>query len=399
MKQSGMKQSGRGGKVLVFLAAVIAVIAGVGVYSYRGSPAGSEEPAMEEESPAALVRVEVARDDHVVRESIVQNMSIEAVNRVKMIPRVTGRLERLHVKQGDSVTAGQIIATLEHDQQDAQIGAAEAQAASAKADSERARAEMMNAKTNLDRYERLVEEGFSTRQQYDSVETAYMSALASYNAARAKERQVAAELGRARSSKQDYIMYSPLDGTVLSDFSISPGAMIQPSSPIADIADLRRLKASLRIPENKIFVVKPGMDVLLKFDALPNEEFMGQVTRVDPFVDPATRTSAVEIELDNQAIGNRLRPGMFGQASIVEKEFKNSVIIPESALGTREGGYYVFLEENGTARRVDVETGARQGDYTRITGGIKSGDRVIVFGGASLSDGEKVETRQSDLTF
>jgi RND family efflux transporter MFP subunit len=397
--ESQMKRSGRGGKVFVFFAAVIAVIAGVGFYSYRGTPAGSEEPAREEEAPAAFVRIEIARDDHVVRESIIQNMSIEAVNRVKMIPRVTGRLEKLHVKQGDRVTAGQLIATLEHAQQDAQIGAAEAQTASAKADSERARAEMMNAKTNLDRYERLVNEGFSTRQQYDSVETAYVSALASYNAALAKEREVAAELGRVRSSRQDYIMYSPLDGTVLSDFSLTAGAMIQPSSPIADIADLRRLKASLRIPENKIFVVKPGMDVLLKFDALPDEEFRGQVTRVDPFVDPATRTSAVEIELDNQAIGNRLRPGMFGQASIVEREFKNSVIVPESALGMGENRYYVFLEENGTARMAGVETGTRQGDYVQITDGIKSGDRVIVFGGTSLRDGEKVEVRQNDLTF
>jgi multidrug efflux pump subunit AcrA (membrane-fusion protein) len=64
-----------------------------------------------------------------------------------------------------------------------------------------------------------------------------------------------------------------------------------------------------------------------------------------------------------------------------------------------ESGYYVFLEENGTARMVIVKTGTRQGDYTQITDGIKSGDRVIVFGGTSLSNGEKVEVRQSDLTF
>ncbi|MDR3075945.1 MAG: efflux RND transporter periplasmic adaptor subunit, partial [Synergistaceae bacterium] len=90
--------------------------------------------------------------------------------------------------------------------------------------------------------------------------------------------------------------------------------MISTSSPIVDIADLRRLKASLRIPEVKIFAINPGMDVILRFDALPDEEFHGQVTRVDPYVDPATRSSAVEIELDNEAVGNRLRPGMFGQA-------------------------------------------------------------------------------------
>ncbi|MDR2780517.1 MAG: efflux RND transporter periplasmic adaptor subunit [Synergistaceae bacterium] len=342
------------------------------------------------DTQGAYVRVETVASDKTVRGSIAQNMSIEAVSRVQMMPRVTGRLEKLHAKTGDSVKRGQLIATLEHDQQNALIGSTEAQLASARADAERARAEMGNAKTNLDRYERLVKEGFSTQQQYDSVATAYASAKASHNAALAKERQAAADLGRVKSAQQDYIVYSPLDGTVLSDYSLTPGVMISPSSPLVDIADLRKLKASLRIPEAKIFAVKPGMDVILKFDAIPDEEFMGKVTRIEPYVDPSTRTSAVEIELDNEAIGNRLRPGMFGQASIVEREYKNSILIPGNALQSGDGGSFVFVEKDGTANIRPVTPGLRQGDYVQITDGLTSGDRVIVFGGANLNNGDRV---------
>ncbi|MDR1966861.1 MAG: efflux RND transporter periplasmic adaptor subunit [Synergistaceae bacterium] len=386
------RQTGRIGYfalIIIFAAALAA--AGMYFMGTKDQAAISQEiqPA-ESEKQAAYVRVETALNDKTVRDSIVQNMSIEAVDRVQMTPRVTGRLERLHVKTGDTVKRGQLVATLEHEQQNALIGATEAQLASSRADTERARAEMMNAKTNLDRYERLVKEGFSTQQQYDSVATAHASALASHNAAKAKERQVAAELGRVKSSQQDYIMHSPLDGTVLSDYSLTPGTMISQNSPIVDIADLRRLKATLRIPEVKIFVVKPGMDVILKFDALPAEEFLGKVTRIDPFVDPATRTSAVEIELDNEAIGNRLRPGMFGQASIVESEFRGAVLLPEAAVQNGEGGQYIFVEEGGTARRRDVKIGLRQGNELQIIEGVASGDRVIVFGGANLSDGDSV---------
>jgi RND family efflux transporter MFP subunit len=317
-------------------------------------------------------------------------MSIEAVDRLQLVPRVTGRLEKLHVKTGDSVTRGQLIATLEHQQQDALIGATEAQVASARADAERARAEMSNAKTNLDRFERLLNEGFSTQQQYDSMSTAYASSRASYNAAVAKERQAAAELQRVRATRQDYIIYSPLDGTVMSDYSLTSGTMISPNSPIVDIADLRRLKASLRIPELKIFAIIPGMDVILRFDALPDEEFHGQVTRVDPFVDPSTRTSAVEIELDNEATGNRLRPGMFGQAAIVEREFKNAILVPVNAVQTGDNGTFVFLESDGEAHMRLVTTGMRQGNYLHVTDGLTSGDQVIVFGGANLNDGDRV---------
>lgn len=380
-------------RTLIVLGAAVLLLVVIGVYSRRETLFGPKLGKVEQQT--ASVRVEEATSNATVRDSIVQNTSIEAVNRVELLPRVTGRLEKLHVKPGDTVKAGQIVATLEHEQQDALIGSTQAQVASAKADSERAKAEMMNAKTNLERYRRLVKEGFSTQQQYDSIETAYTSAKASYAAALAKERQAGAELGRVRSAKSDYIMLAPLSGTVLNDYSLTPGAMISPSSPIIDIADLRTLKATLKIPESKIFAVKSGMPVFLKFDALPNEEFVGSVTRIDQYVDPATRTSSVEIELDNNAAaGGRLRPGMFGQASIVENEVRNAIVVPEGALQSSETGFYLFVVENETARLKNVSTGIKQGNTIQITEGLKPGEKVIVFGGKNLNDGEKVTVTQ-----
>lgn len=375
-------------RMIIIVAVAAILLATIWIYSRREnifSPAQNGNGQQ-----ATAVKIEMVKADKTVREGIIQNTSIDAVDRVELLPRVTGRLEKLHVRQGDHVKKGQVIATLEHDQQDALIGSVRAQAASAKADTERAKAEMMNAKTNLDRYARLVKEGFSTQQQYDSVETAYTSARASYNAAIAKERQAAAELARVSSAKADYIMVAPIDGTVLNDFSLTTGAMISPNSPIIDIANLSKLKATLKVPESKIFVVKSGMPVYLKFDALPNKEFVGKVTMVDQYVDTSTRTSNVEIELDNSETGGQLRPGMFGQASIVEREIKNAVLITENALHESETGYYVLLEEGGTAKLRVVSTGTRQGHLIHITEGLKTGDRVIIFGGSTLNEGDKV---------
>lgn len=375
-------------KAVPVITALAVAAAGLAAYKLIGADGNAQQPGAG--APPAFVRVQTVTSDKTVRDSIVQNMSIDAVNRLQMTPRVSGRLERLHVKQGDLVKTGSLIATLEHEQQDALIGATEAQLASAAADTKRAYAEMMNAKTNLDRYERLVKEGFSTQQQYDTIKTTYESTLASHNASLAKERQAAAEIVRVKSTRMDYIMRASIDGTVLNDYALTPGAMISPSSPIVDIADLSRLKATLRVPELKIFIVKPGMPVSLKFDALPGEEFMGEVTRIDPYVDPSTRTSTVEIELDNAATGNRLRPGMFGQASIVEREFKDAILIPQSALNGEQGSRYVFVEKDAVATAREVKTGLRQGNDIQITEGLAPGERVIVFGGANLKDGESV---------
>ena len=375
-------------KTIIIILSFVLLLTLIGVYSRREILFAKKDKI--NELQPAIVKVQTAEINSNICENIVQNTSIEAVNRVKLTPRVTGRLEKIFVKRGDIVHEGEPVAYLEHEQQDALIGAAEAQKASAMADSEKAKAEMMNEKTNLERYKRLLDAGFSTMQQYDAASTSYASAKASYNAALAKERQAQSELKRSKSSKDDYIIKAPLNGTVLNDYSISAGAMISPSSPILDIADLSRLKATLKIPESKIFTVKMGMPVTIRFDALPDEEFKGYVTATDQYVEPSTRTSNVEIELDNRAAGGKLRPGMFGQASITEREAKNVIAIPESSLHSSESGFYVLVAESGKAKQRVISVGIRQGSLVEITKGLKTGDKVIIFGGKNLNDGDKI---------
>ncbi|MDR1132897.1 MAG: biotin/lipoyl-binding protein, partial [Synergistaceae bacterium] len=178
------KKRGGAGRVTIILIFVLAIACAGFFFLNPGEKStaseGRETPAASapSDAPPAYVRVEVVTGGKTVRDSIVQNMSIEAQNRVQMTPRVSGRLEKLHVKTGETVAKGQLVATLEHAQQDALIGSTEAQVASARADTERMKAEMANAKTNVDRYERLLKEGFSTQQQYDSISTAYASTRA-----------------------------------------------------------------------------------------------------------------------------------------------------------------------------------------------------------------------------
>ena len=378
-------------RTVTVVAVSIGILAAIGVYSHRDAIFKNKSKAQIQQP--AVVQVQKIAADSVIRDSIVQNTSLEAVERVLVLPRVTGRLEQLCVKQGARVVKGQTIATLEHAQQDALIGSTRASVASAHADSERARAEMSNAKTNVERYGRLLKEGFSTQQQYDSINTAYESAKASYSAALAREHAAQADLGRVQSARGDYIMTAPISGVVLNDYSLTTGAMISPSSPVADVADLRWLKATLKVPEASLFAVKKGMSVRLRLDALPTEEFEGRVSRIDQYVDPQTRTTAVEIVLDNGKTGGRLLPGMFGQASVITRECRNAIVLPESALHSGSGGSYVLVAEQGRAKLKNVGTGIRENGKVQITKGLAAGDLVIVFGGSTLSGGEAVDVQ------
>lgn len=378
-------------RTVTVVAVSIGILAAIGVYSHRDAIFKNKNKAQIQQP--AVVQVQKIAADSVIRDSIVQNTSLEAVERVLVLPRVTGRLEQLCVKQGARVVKGQTIATLEHAQQDALIGSTRASVASAHADSERARAEMSNAKTNVERYGRLLKEGFSTQQQYDSINTAYESAKASYSAALAREHAAQADLGRVQSARGDYIMTAPISGVVLNDYSLTTGAMISPSSPVADVADLRWLKATLKVPEASLFAVKKGMSVRLRLDALPTEEFEGRVSRIDQYVDPQTRTAAVDIVLDNGKTGGRLLPGMFGQASVITRECRNAIVLPESALHSGSGGSYVLVAEQGRAKLKNVGTGIRENGKVQITKGLAAGDLVIVFGGSTLSGGEAVDVQ------
>ncbi|MDY3869305.1 MAG: efflux RND transporter periplasmic adaptor subunit [Pyramidobacter sp.] len=336
-----------------------------------GKPAAPKEKA-------AYVKVITAKNDAVIRQGFTQNTSLEAIQRVVLYPRVTGRLDHLNVTKGMDVIAGELVAELVHAEQDAQIAAAEASVV-------RTRAEMENTRIELQRYQRLKNEGFSTQQQLDSKNTAYRSARAQYDAARA-------DLERLKVTRGEYLIKASIDGTVLNDYSLTPGAMLSTSSPVVELANLEELKAVFRIPENRFFSVRPGMSVLLRMNALPDEEFRAQVVRVDDYLDPQTRTAGVEAVIKNETTGSRLRPGMFGQAFVVEKEAVNTFAVPLSALrkGEEENSGTLALHKDGKAEIVSVKTGIRQGLNVQITEGLKNGDQVIVFGGSSLSTGDPV---------
>lgn len=387
-----MKMPDKGTIGIIIVSA--ALLAGIGLYSHRNELFQKKENGEKEQN--AVVQTERVKDSSVIAAKIEQNMSVEAKERVELLPRVTGRLLALRVKQGQKVKKGQIVAELEHEQQNADILAAAADSAAARASTEKARAALQNASANVERYRRLQKEGFSTQQQLDSMETEYKSAAAAVRAALANERRYAAEASRVHSTKNDYIIKAPIDGVVLNDYALTPGAMISPSSPILDLADLRLLKATLRVPELKIYSVHPGMTVNLEFDALPGENFHGSVSRIDQYIDPETRTGKVEIELNNdsQAKG-RLRPGMFGRASIVEREYKNSITVAEGALHSKEKGEYLFVVEKGRAVARDVKTGIKEAGRVQILSGVKPGDEVIIFGGANLNDKDKVTVQNN----
>lgn len=114
----------------------------------------------------------------------------------------------------------------------------------------------------------------------------------------------------------------------------------------------------------------------------------GVVSKISPQVDTRTRTVIVEVEVPNS--GNRLKPGMFAEVFVIEQEVTNALVIPVSAVHTEEAGKFVFRVEDGQARKVPVETGLEMDLEVQVTEGVNEGDAIVISGGDTLKDGEKV---------
>ncbi len=331
----------------------------------------------------AYVKVRLINPDSSIYEGFTQNTSLEALQRVVLYPRVTGRLQTMNVAKGSVVKRGDQIAILDHDEQDAQIE-------SARADLERTRAESANALIELQRYRRLQKEGFSTQQLLDSKDTAYRSAKAQYDAAHS-------ELTRLSVTRAEYIINASIDGTVLNDYSLVPGAMLSTSTPVAELANLETLKATFSVPEKRFYSVRPGMFVLLRLDALPNDEFRAEIVRVDDYIDPQSRTASVEARIRNESTGHKLRPGMFGRAFIIEKEARDAFVVPVTALRNQRATGDVnelAVCDGDKAKIIAVKTGITQGVNVQILEGLKAGDHVITFGGNALKSGDPIQVMQ-----
>lgn len=171
----------------------------------------------------------------------------------------------------------------------------------------------------------------------------------------------------------------------------------QPRKPLFIIADLRKVRVHVMVPEHDVPLVKVGAAVSLRLHSLSGSPIPGKVTRMAFKLDERTRTMLVEIVLDNWRQGKnwQMLPGMYGEATIILKQKKQAMVLPAEAVRFDEKGnstVYV-IDSNDTVRIVPVKTGIDFGDEIEMTGGLNPGDRIAGPVVGRLKTGQKVRVR------
>lgn len=187
---------------------------------------------------------------------------------------------------------------------------------------------------------------------------------------------------------------APISGRITS-LPVTVGSTVSQSSSVAKVARTDDLEIRIAIAERFISRISNGQKATVTFDAYPSVEFGAKIFEVSPVLDTATRTMGVKLRLNPP--DSRVKVGMYGRVKLVTESVKNAIVLPISALVTRDGKDYVFVVttpksgKNAAAVSLKpVTRGILVDNQVEITKGLEAGEEVVIKGQTLLNDGAKV---------
>jgi RND family efflux transporter MFP subunit len=197
------------------------------------------------------------------------------------------------------------------------------------------------------------------------------------------------QVALAQKALADTVIKAPISGYV-SDRPVAVGEYVAPTSKIATILRTDPIKLRLRVPEAEVAFVRAGLAVSARVDAYPDRQFDGQVSAINPAIEPASRAVIVEVDIKNA--GNLMRPGMFATARIMQQGSQQAVFVPRSAVlaDPNTNSYSAFVVEGTTALLRIVQVGEERDGFVRILSGVSSGEVVATTNLEELYEGAEV---------
>lgn len=337
-----------------------------------------------------------------------------------------GRLGRIALKAGDPVAQDSVVAVImpsASSLQDARTvreleeraAAAEATVMRAAAMEERAKGMQEQARADAVRSARLAAEGFvsaSSREQSEltarmrdkELEAARFERVAAqreHAQARAALMRVREDARAGAASGRGFEVRSPVDGRVLRVIQQSEGP-VATGSGLLELGDVSRLEIVLDVLSTEAVGIPTDADVYIEA-GLDKTVLRGRVRRVEPSA--FTKISALGVEeqrvnviidfLPDEAGAMALGDGYRVDARIVVHRADDAVLVPTGAIFRDGSGYAAFVVENGVAIKRMIETPRRNARVALVASGLKSGDRVIVFPGDTVTDGVRVSVREA----
>ena len=311
---------------------------------------GNETSTQEER--VEQVRTTILQTREIERE-ITISTNLQGYLTQNVAPSLTGKIEHIYCEVGDKKGQGQDLVRMDQTQY------------------KTTKIALGNLEIEKNRVEQLLKSGSATKQQYDQI-------IAQYD--QTKE--------QLEFLEANTYVKAPFAG-VISAKNYEDGELYS-GQPILVLTQIDKLKALIAVPETYFPRIKEGMKLTLKTDIYPEQVFPASVEVVYPTIDPSSHTFQVKIVIPN---GKRmLRPGMYVSTTLGLGK-TNAIVVPYQSVEKLVGANnrYVFVNDNGVAKRVDVELGQRfDQDVEIISPEIVPGVEMVTTGQHKLIDGTKI---------
>ncbi len=319
------------------------------------------EPKVEKTRKLVTVRPVIVED---FKRFLEIQSSIQSDDVVMATSETGGRLTAVTVKEGNYISKGKVIATVDMEQVNKQIAELETS--------------LDLAIELYDRQKRLWDQNIGSEVQF-------------LQAKNGKERlEKSLETVKFQLTKAN--VYAPISGVVDQVF-LKTGELAGPGMPIVQILNTSKVKVVANVPEVYLKAVKRGDMVRISIPAL-QEERKGKVSLLGTSINPDNRTFSVEVNLNNK--GGLLKPNLLANMYISDFEQKDAVLVPLEMVQQEVGGKsYVFVQQQGDngdfAKKIYVQTGESYEGNVIVTEGLKGGENLIVDGARGLTENELIK--------
>lgn len=315
---------------------------------------GKQSKTSDEES-SKVERVKVTQlQKTTVGRKIELSTTLQGYETMNISPGVQGRIEHIYVEVGSEVKKGDMLVRMDQTQLN------------------NTKLTLSNLEVEFGRVKTLYESGTLPQQTYDQTKLAYDQT---------KE--------NLQYLQENTFVKARIPGIIAAK-NYEDGELFA-GAPILMLTQVHMLKALVSIPESFFPLVKEGMKLQLRSDIYPNNTFDASIETVYPTIDAATHTFQVKLKIPNSQ--KLLRPGMFVRTTLELGEIE-SILVPYQAVLKLVGSNnrYIFMNDNGVAKRVEVTLGQRFDELIEIKAkDIKEGDQIVTTGQSRLIDGARLE--------
>jgi len=328
------------------------IVSLIGLLCWAGAASADEAPRG---LPAEVVTVTTQPIDITV-EAV---GTLRANEAVMIRPERTGRVLSLHFKEGQPVSRGQKLFTLEASTEQASLHQVEAGRDLSKVEYEQA--------------QQLLERKLGSRHARDK-------AMAQLNIDEARVKL-------ARTALDKMTLYAPFSGHAGLRL-ISEGDYVTSGQDLVALVDLDTLKLDFKLPEKYLARLRVGQQVSIATEALPGETFTGEIYAISPLVDDQSRSIELRAKIHNSK--QRLLPGLFTRVELLLERLPQALMIPEQAIIPGAGGFSVYRVNQDKIEGAPVTLGVRRSGSVQITSGLNPGDVIVTAGQLKLRPGAPV---------